>query len=416
MHRHPGPDDPVAASPPARRPNDLGPTALDRLLVRAQRAAPVLTRATDLVLVVVTVVLLLADAVVWATDPVVDEGRLSFSLAVLVPVVGAVAVVAVALRTRRLAAAVGLLVAVGVSLTVAAWAIDSSLPPSLAALFALALLAVRALRHERGRTAVLLTAVTALGVAAEAIRPQVAAAGYLLAVCTTAFAMAVGVGVYLRWSDWRRQAAADAARLDERLEIARELHDVVGHHLTGMVVQAQAARHVAADRPTVALDALARIEDAGRDALAAMRGMVGALRDDAPTTTSGTWDDVDRLLAAAADRGQPVRASVDPAVRDQAGALAPSVHRILVESLTNVRRHGRSVTRVDVDVRPTAGSLVVTVRDDGAAAPPTATATGQFGVLGMRERATALGGSLDAGPDDDGGWLVRAELPLAADR
>jgi len=181
-----------------------------------------------------------------------------------------------------------------------------------------------------------------------------------------------------------------------------------------MVVQAQAARHVAGPRPEAAVDALARIERAGLDALATMRRMVGALRDDAATTVGGTWDDVDRLLEAAAARGEPVRASIDPGVRNQAAALAPSVHRILAESLTNVRRHGQAVTRVEVAVRAAGGSLVVTVLDDGAVPEPAA--EDGFGVVGMRERATALGGSLDAGPSDVGGWVVRAELPLAAGR
>lgn len=414
MLPRPVPGEPVTSALRSGRSMDFAPTALDRLLVRVQAVAPGLIRAADVVLVVATAALFLIDVAVWATDPVVDEGRLSFSLAVLVPVVGAVAVVAVALRPRRLVLAVGLLATASVALTLIAWAIESSLPPSLAALFALGLLTVRALRQERGRTAVLVTAAAGLAVGAEAVRPLVASAGYLLALCTAAFGAAVGVGLYLRWSDWRRLAAADAARVDERLEIARELHDVVGHHLTGMVVQAQAARHVAASRPAVAVDALGRIEGAGLDALASMREMVGALRNDAPTTAGGTWEDVERLLEDAAAHGEPVRASIDPAVRDQATALAPSVHRILTEALTNVRRHGQGVTRVEVEVRAAGDSLLVTVRDDGTV--PTPAADGHFGVVGMRERATALGGSLDAGPGAGGGWVVRAELPLAAAR
>lgn len=392
----------------------FGPTSLDLLIDRLQGRVPTLVRAADGVLVAGAAVLALADVLVWATDPEVPTGRLSVSLAVLVPVLGAAAVVAVALRPRRPVGALATLSTASVVLTAAVWAVDSSIPPSFAALFALAIVTTRVLRREPGRPAVVLAAAAAGAVAAEAVRPHVGDAAYLLVVCEGAFALAVGAGVYLRWSDWRRAAAAAAARTDERLEIARELHDVVGHHVTGMVVQAQAARHVSRNRAAAAEGALEMIEVAGTEALAAMHQMVGTLRDASTQAPGTTWADVDGLIDGARRRGDPVRATIDPEARRVGATLAPSVHRIITESLTNVRRHGHEVGRIDVAVRHHAGRLVVTVEDDGA--PPGPAGPDTYGIVGMRERVTALGGCLDAGPASGRGWVVRAELPVEGHR
>ena len=290
------------------------------------------------------------------------------------------------------------------------WIIGTSLPPSFAAVFGLAMLASIALRRDSGGAAVLLAAVAAVAVAAEALRPMVGAAGYLLSACAMGFAVAVSVGVYLRWSDWRQVTAAQAARVDERLEIARELHDMAGHHVTAMVVQAQAARHVAGSQPAAAVAALDRIETCGIETLVAMRRIVGGLRTDAPVGPTSTWDDVDRLIADAAAQGQPVQALIDPEVRTAAPTLAASAHRIIAESLTNVRRHGHDVGRVDVSVIGRPDGVAVIVHDDGRVRG----ASGQdgFGIVGMYERAASLGGSLSAGPAPDGGWVVHAELPI----
>ena len=210
-------------------------------------------------------------------------------------------------------------------LTISSWAVGSSLPPSFAALLALALLTTGVVRHEPNRAAVVLAAMAAVAVCAESLRPMVSTAAYLLVLCEGAFGVAVGVGVYLRWSDWRRVAAAEAARTDERLEIARELHDMVGHYVTGIVVQAQAALHVAPNQPAAAVDALARIEVAGGNAMAAMRRMVDGLRDPSAAEPHRSWNAIDELLADAVGRGEPVRVTIDPAVRNTAVALVPSI-------------------------------------------------------------------------------------------
>jgi len=410
VRQEPAADSTAVAAASRTRSARFEPTALDRLLGRVQRANPNLARTSDLVLVGVTALLAVVDLALWGSGRAVDTGRLPMSIAVLIPGLGALAAVAVAVRRRYAVAALVTLAGASIALTLVSWAVGTSLVPSFAALFALAVLATGVLRFSPGGMAALLALLAAVAVAAEALRPRGSVAVDLLVLCEGAFAVAVVAGVYLRWSDWRRVAAEEAARTDERLEIARELHDLVGHYVTGIVVQAQAARHVAERRPTAAAAALESIEVAGIEAMAAMRRMVGGLRDDSVPAPGGNWDDIDQLLADAITRGAPVRAMIDPDVRGTALALVPSVHRIIGECLTNVRRHGRDVTCIDVSVRCRADRLLVTVHDDGVAL--SAPGHDTFGIVGMRERATALGGSLIAGPASDGGWLVRAELPI----
>ncbi|MBI4932752.1 MAG: two-component sensor histidine kinase [Actinobacteria bacterium] len=372
---------------------------------------------SDLGLIGIAAALAIVDFMVWATDPVIDSGRLPWSIALAVPCVGTLAVIAVAVRQRHLMLALTSLAGTSVVLTLACWAIASSLPPSFAAMFAFALLTTTALRVASAGSAVLLASLAALAVAAEALRPMVSAVAYLLVACEGAFSVAVGVGVYLRWSDWRRVTAEEAARAHERLEIARELHDMVGHYVTGIVVRAQAARHVSERQPAAAAAALQSIETAGTNAMIAMRHMVGGLRHGIPTspTSSGAaWDDIDRLVANAVAAGEPVHATIDPTLRGTALSLVPSVHRIIVESLTNVRRHAHEVTSIDVDVTRCDDRVIVTVSNDGLGSPPSGHDT--FGIIGMRERAAALGGALVAGPAAGGGWLVRAELPIGHPR
>lgn len=404
-------DESVAAPTVVSRSAQFAQTSIGRILDRAPRVIQQLSRVSDLLLVGIAALLALVDIVLWATDPVVDTGRISMSVAFLVPCLGAFATLALALRRRHLALALVTLAGASIVLTIASWSIGTNLPPSFAALFALALLTSSAVRSEHAGTAIAQTTLAAFGAAAEALRPMVSAAGYLLVLGEGAFTVAVGVGVYLRWSDWQRVAAEDAARADERLEIAREVHDMVGHYVTAIVVQAQAARHVAAHQPAAASAALESIESAGTDAMAAMRWMVGGLRHDSPITPPTTWNDVEHLLADAVARGEPVRATIETDVKGTAPSLAPAVHRIISESLTNMQRHAHEATCVDVAVFRDGDRLVVTVRDNGLAAVPIGHDT--FGIIGMRERVVSLGGWLSAGPAPDGGWIVHAELPMA---
>ena len=236
---------------------------------------------------------------------------------------------------------------------------------------------------------------------------------------------ALGVGVWLRFVDARHQLAVDAARRDERLELARELHDVVAHHVAGIVVQAQAARLVAARRPKTLEPTLAGIEAAGTDALGAMRRVVGLLRDagDAGGVTHGAEELAD-LVARFAGHGPAVKLCLpDDGQVSWPPEVATTVYRVVQEALTNIVLHAPEAAEVTVTVAHGSSGVTVEVADDAPASPPAPASLstpfwlargGGYGLVGMRERVQALGGRLHAGPGPAGGWVVRAEVPLPA--
>ncbi len=206
----------------------------------------------------------------------------------------------------------------------------------------------------------------------------------------------------------RVAAVAENAAVQERLRIARDLHDLLGHSLGGIAVQSSTGRlALEADRPEVARDALARIEEASRSSLAEVRTVLGALRD---AETPGL-DSLDGLVrdAGAEDLVVRLHRSGDlGAVPAAAGGVA---YRVVQEALTNARRHAAPCT-VTVTLGGSADVLTVEVADDGAG-PSTRGLSphGGHGIAGMRERVEAVGGTLEAGPDDAAGWRVRAVIP-----
>lgn len=219
----------------------------------------------------------------------------------------------------------------------------------------------------------------------------------------------VGAGMLLRMRERSRAALAAAAeeraRRDERLDMARELHDVVAHHVTGMLVQAQAALVVAEQDKDRACGMLPGIVESGTDALGAMSAMVRTLRDNgAATATSDLAADLHRLAERS---GLPVRTNIE-LTADVRPELGRSVLRLVQEALTNARKHAFDATSVEVDVRLTASAVLLSVVDNGRARP---SHSGGFGLVGMRERVHELGGRFFAGATGEG-WLVTAELPL----
>lgn len=212
-----------------------------------------------------------------------------------------------------------------------------------------------------------------------------------------------------------RQARAESSRLqanEERLQIARELHDVVAHHLSLINVQAGVALHIVDRRPEQAQTALRAIKDASKDALVELRSLVGILRDEAdlaPRNPSGTLASLDDLVERSKHAGLTVRTSVDQTLPPLPSAVELSALRIIQEAITNVIRHSGAPT-ADVTVRFDEQALVVTVEDDGHGMD-SADADGS-GLLGMRERAEALGGSLTVDAGAHGGVRVRALLPV----
>ncbi|MFB4304233.1 sensor histidine kinase [Actinomadura sp. NTSP31] len=251
-------------------------------------------------------------------------------------------------------------------------------------------------------------------------------------------AVALGVGLYLRAVDARRARSLAAARRDERLELARDLHDFVAHHVTGIVVQAQAARFAAqvgaAQSPDQLDTMFAGIEKAGTEALTSMRQMVGLLRDAQHTSAP----DGEAFGSGGAQAGEPATRPVGDlsrlrdlvagfrhppatlALAPDLGALPPevaaSVHRVVQESLTNVRKHAADAGSVQVAVaRVDGGSVEVSVRDDGQGRGRRLPSSG-FGLAGLAERVDALGGRLHAGPLPQGGWEVVASLPTPEEK
>ncbi|MEU4690496.1 sensor histidine kinase [Actinoplanes sp. NPDC023714] len=208
----------------------------------------------------------------------------------------------------------------------------------------------------------------------------------------------------------REQSALRRAG-EERLHIARELHDTLTHQISVIKVQAEAAVHLAHKRGEPVPEALLVIRDAGREAARELRETLGTLRGADDTRAHGLGQ-LPGLVRRAQSTGLSATLTVDGPSTDVPEAVDRTAYRIVQESLTNIARHAAADSAsIRVEYRP--GALVVQIDDDGRATPGITIEPGT-GLLGMRERVTALGGRLDARPRDDGGFRVRAELPMKA--
>ncbi len=221
---------------------------------------------------------------------------------------------------------------------------------------------------------------------------------------------ALAGGLVLRDAEVRHRVDVLELRSAERLRLARELHDLVAHQITGIVVRVQAAHRVA-ERTGGDTATFAELETAGATALSAMRRLVGALRTGDQDLFVPPAD-----LATAVDRAVPdddrihLDVSPDLATLAVAPEVVTTAHRLLTESLTNVRRHAPDAADVRVSVHhEPAGELRVEVVNDGAARPAR---RGGYGLLGMAERVAAVGGTVQAGPAAGRRWRVVARLPL----
>lgn len=261
------------------------------------------------------------------------------------------------------------------------------------------------------------------------------------------FLAVVAIGVH-GYGDLRRNRAVrrqeEARRLvaQEQARIARELHDVVAHSVAVIVVQASAAGDVFDERPERARESLAAIEATARDTLGELRRLVGAIRteedaaggDAAPRTRAVDGDaageahglagspaaplapqpgltDLDALVARVRATGLDVTVTRTGPAGALPAAVDLSAYRIVQEALTNTLRHARA-TQAQIVVRRDGEAIELDVRDDGDACAGDDRVRGGHGTTGMRERAALLGGTLDAGPCRDGGYRVRARLPL----
>ncbi|MFW3172981.1 sensor histidine kinase [Geodermatophilus sp. CPCC 206100] len=212
-----------------------------------------------------------------------------------------------------------------------------------------------------------------------------------------------------------REAEAGRRLADERMRIARDVHDLLGHAVAVVTLHAAVAAEALDDDPPAARRALETIRAVSRDVLADLRGTVGLLREPAPGQPSARVSglaDVPDLVSATAATGVEVRLTVEGEARPLPAAVEATAHRVVQEALTNVLRHA-GATSAAVTVRHGEHDVTVTVTDDGRGSTGTA---GGHGLLGMRERVALLGGRLDAGNGPDGGFGVNAVLPVAVER
>ncbi|MFD6142971.1 sensor histidine kinase [Promicromonospora sp. NPDC060271] len=303
---------------------------------------------------------------------------------------------------------------------------DLPAEPAPAVSLALAVLVASAIRTLPMRRAAVVAGGGLVVVAGSwlAAVPFVPEATVIPLVSAAAWLAAVAAGLGGRLLVARREAAVERVRRDERLAVARELHDVVAHHITGMVVQAQAAQIVAARGPGEAArvaESLAGIEAAGSEALTSLRRVVGLLRDaDDGSPAAPGPESLSALVRRFEDRGPEVRLRLPDDGPAWPAEVTTAVYRVVQESLTNITRHAPQARTVTVDVCRVPDGLTVEVSDDaphtGARAAGAALDTGSgYGLIGMRERVVSLGGTLRAGPRPDAGWSVAATLPLAAE-
>jgi len=206
----------------------------------------------------------------------------------------------------------------------------------------------------------------------------------------------------------------------ERVRIARELHDVVAHHVSVMGVQAGAARLVLDRDPDAARASLLNVESSARTAVDELRLLLGALRDDehAPTdrtTSTRGVEHLPELVGDATDAGLPTRLQVIGTPRTVPATIGLCVYRVAQEALTNTRKHGGAGATAELRLRYEDDSLEVEASDTGLGHPSPGAPSAGLGHLGMRERVASVGGSIDIGPRSRGGYLVRARFPLPAE-
>ena len=214
-----------------------------------------------------------------------------------------------------------------------------------------------------------------------------------------------------------REDNARRAVFDERVRIARELHDVVAHHVSMMGVQAGAARVVLARDPVKATVALSAIEASSRQAVTELHQLLGFLRqagDDDDTNPRPSLGQLPRLVASMGDSDLTVQVRVEGDVRALPATVELSAYRIVQEALTNTLKHS-AASRADVCLRYEPTALEVAVIDRGPIDGSRQSGAGGLGLIGMRERAVLHGGELTAGPDTGGGFAVRVRLPTPTD-
>lgn len=323
----------------------------------------------------------------------------------------------------------GIAAASSISATVASlvWGSPATVGPG--ELTMLLVLLVLAARWCRPRSVVACCAAITMAVALAPFRfgtvgsdPLESTAGFAVVVALLASA-AAATGSYLRSQDERRRQAMIDIRRSERFAIAADLHDFVAHHVTGILVQSQMARMLAASDSMRSAALLEEIERSAGEALDSMRNTVGILRDGHESTAganahapSHDFRALPELTARfeATSSARVTLRGIDADVGDIPHVVQAAVFRVVQESLTNVRKHASSATEVEVGIEIDARVCRASVRDNGSPSRGSVRQPG-YGLIGLRERVEALGGTFAACGGDGGvGWVVTAAIPCAA--
>src|SRR5215210_4312981 len=225
------------------------------------------------------------------------------------------------------------------------------------------------------------------------------------------FLFAAALGAAIRYRTRIRIRDIDQAKAREREQLARELHDTVAHHVSGIAIQAQAGRAIAASHPERAVEVLAIIEDAATRTLTELRAIVGVLRATQDTEFAPQPGVAEVEQLATDGQARPcVEVTLSGEFDDLSPAVGAAIYRLAQESITNARRHARHATQVTVAVTGDADRVRLTIDDDGSSGAGGRAPAG-YGLVGMRERASLLGGTFHAGPAAERGWRVEAVLP-----
>jgi signal transduction histidine kinase len=386
------------------------------IAVRTRALQPYLDVAVPAVLAVLTVVQLV-------TSPL--PGNLA-----LITAFGLTSVLPLAAR-RRAPFTVSAVVAASVAGQVLA---AQGASPTFASFIAVLICIYTLAREARPLPLVAGVAVVAAAVVSTAVFGAAAVHFFDVLIPLVYFGVAGGLGALVRQRSLRLTAVEDRAQaLESRLEreaelaaaqerarIARELHDVVAHGLSLMVVQAEAAEEVLAARPEAAVGPLHRIQETGRQSLGEMRRLLGVLRNTGspePTSPQPSLAGMPELADEARAAGLPVEVRVEGDERELPLGIQLTVYRIVQEALTNARRHAKDATGATVRLGYGPTAVRVEVSDDGQGVGTSATGGRPgHGLIGMRERVALYGGTLSAGPGVGRGFTVVAELPLEQPR
>ncbi|MBB5067721.1 histidine kinase [Saccharopolyspora gloriosae] len=369
---------------------------------------------------VALVVACVADAVSMAWI----DASISTTAALLIPPSGTIVALLAVLR-RRFPAHVGVLAAAAIVLSLLSTVISEGLGyagfatgqvPAGAEVVGLSLLVGACCRRLRPRPAVLVAVGSLIAlVPASLLRYDGTALTLIAVAAALTWGIALSIGLVLRDADNRRRGELAEVRTGERLRLARELHDLVAFHVSGIVVRTNAARALASNprvSPEDPVEVYTEIEQAGAEALAAMRRLVGMLRtDDDDSLPHGTG------FGEAVRQAAGVHATVDVAADlDEVPVnpeLATTAHRIVLEALTNARKHSPDAAEARVTGRREGADFVLVVENDNVpSVSPDRTGSG-YGLVGMAERVQAVGGTVQAGPAPGRRWRVTARFPIA---